>query len=163
MLAFLTLAYQTVPVSVTQTIIQQSTETRVSYQPYMATSILTYTTTEAFVVSTYPGFYLSSGCWLYCQLTIYTIYFYRTATEVVQSNYYAQSTSTISHTETSTSSITQTSTKLVPASESLGLSTAILPVVAMVVTGFLLVATALILHTNRTKTQDLERTQKPSP
>jgi hypothetical protein len=118
--AFLGLAYQTVPMSTTETITEMPVHTLVSYSPYLETSTLGYLSTE---VDVYEYEYLGERCTIIGCLEVdrtFTV----TTTNVfaLNSTFQVQEATPITKTITMTISRTESSTSLVPAYSSLGLT-----------------------------------------
>ena len=143
-MTFAGLAYQTVPVSTTQTMTEQSTQIGISHSVYPMTSTIAYLT-QVFVTSIYslPARTVCAGlypptCIGYPPTTntrnIPTI-------QTAQSTFETQSTATISYTQTVTSSTTKSSTKIVPAYSSLGLSVTSFGALSLLVIGVLAIVT----------------------
>lgn len=146
-LAFAGLAYQTVPVSTTQTLTQQSTETGLSYSPYSVAN--TYT---LFHTYTYSSFGVNQYCSAHgvCYVgAVYSISSYWTQTLGGEAATTRQETSTIPYSQTATSSITETSTNFVPnlvaASEALGLTDRQFGALAIVVIGIFTLLTVWVI------------------
>ena len=170
-LAFAGLAYQTVPVSTTQTLTQQSTETGLSYSPYFVantyTLFYTYTYSSFGSVTQYCSVYNPNFCYTYVTAGYWT---YWTETLGGETATTRQETATVPYSQTATSSITETSTNLVPnlvpASEALGLTDEQFGALAIVVIGiFTLLTVWVILKpkiTHRPKQATLSQFAKTS-
>jgi len=148
-LAFAGLAYQSVPMSTTQTVTQESTGTQMSYSPYTATNTITYAVTHSYPYSTALAVAPEPSCygileppyypcfWITFTSTNYTSY-----TQTFESTYERQSASLVSYSQTLTSSVTESSTSLVPASTALELTDGTFAALAVVVIGILGLLTA---------------------
>jgi hypothetical protein len=154
-LAFAGLAYPTVPVSTTRTIIQNSTMSGNYYASHTAIQSSQYiTATSVRTTETIVGV----GNWeiLYDQygnpVTVtyvpwgptFTITSYTLESFVAFSSYEEQYTVTVPYSYTSANSITERSTNLVPASTLLGLTDGVFSILAVVVIGILAILTAWI-------------------
>lgn len=151
-LAFAGLAFQQVPMSTTQTLTQQSTDTWVSYSSYATVNIVTHTTTG--LPSSYVGWELLCFGTLPCvtmEVTYKCDYVAcNVVTQTTESYYVTQNVATISYSQTATSSITKSSTSLVPASAALGLTDDAFTTLAVIVIGVLALLTAYIMMKSRT-------------
>jgi len=147
-LAFAALAYQTVPLSRTQTITLQSTETGTSYSPYIVTDTPTYTTTNVWMITltstggvngclyeSYYGYYSCTPP--YANVYYSSITFMNT----LQSTYETPTTAVIPYSQVVTSSVTESSTSIVPASTALGLTDGSFTILAATVIGILALLT----------------------
>ena len=146
-LSFAGLAYQTVPLSRTQTITRESTETGASYSPYLVTDTPTYTTTSVSMITiTSTGgevgcLYDEYGCtpWY---VSIYHFSF--TFKNTLQTTYEMSTAAVIPFGQTVTSSVTESSTRIVPASTALGLTNGSFTTLAVTVIGILVLLTAWV-------------------
>jgi hypothetical protein len=138
-LSFAGLRYQTVPMSTTQTITQESTETLVSYSPYMAPRTLTYanliwpTATATLCENNGAG---------PCALITYPASYWVSVT--LPSTYEMQTTALIAYSQTLTSSSTESSTSMMPAYAALGLTNGSFIALAVIVTVILALLTAWV-------------------
>jgi hypothetical protein len=148
-LTFVGLVYQTVPMSTTQTVTQESTEALMSYSPYLVANIVTYPTTgtitsffEVRFTTTICGSPTPPWCsvtpWYHGTLT------YLPITQAAQSTYTTTGVSVIRYSQTVTGPNTESSTNLVPASQAIGLTDETFSVLAVVVIGLLSLLTILI-------------------
>lgn len=141
-LVFAGLAYETIPVSTTQTITQESTWTLTSYSPYFVAKTSTYTTTSVTALQQVGIAGGDIGC-AYgepgCSYGPYQYYYYTYYTFVStwQSTYKTTTTSVIPYSQTTSSSMTLSSTSLVPASVALGLTDGTFSTLAIVIIGLL--------------------------
>lgn len=147
-LAFAGLAYQTVPLSTTQTITRESTDAGDSYSPYLVTNTPTYTTTSV-SMTTLTSSGGEAGC-LYdeygCTPPYVSVYYSSiTLMNTLQSTYEIPTTAVIPYSQTQTTSTTQSSTSLVPASSTLGLTDGSFSGLALVVFGILAVLAAWVI------------------
>ena len=144
-LTFAGLAYQTVPLTATQTMTRELIETGASYSPYPVTDTLTYTTTSV-SVSTLTSTGGEAGClydeygctpW-YVSVSHSSITFINT----LQTTYETSTTAVVPYSQTVTSQVTESSTSLVPASTALGLTDGSFTILAATVIGLLTLLTA---------------------
>ncbi|MGD0424389.1 MAG: hypothetical protein ABSA92_13175 [Candidatus Bathyarchaeia archaeon] len=141
--AFTGLAYQTVPMSTTQTITQQSTTTWSSYSEYMVTNFVTYTTTSYWGTATVTWM---PGCYSYAPCFPITLSLPEpTTTELAQSTLESPNTATVLYSQTVTSSITVSSTNIVPAYSSVGMNDASFGALSILVIGILTFVTAWLV------------------
>jgi hypothetical protein len=160
--AFAGLGYQQVPISTTRTITQLSVQTGVSYSPFLATNILTYTTTDA-QTYTSPGAtgiaencaYTNSCCPGNTYIGMLSPSCASTATSTytltIDSTYETENTATIPYSHTLTGSTAESSTSLVPASSAtLGLTDGSFTTLAVMVIGILALLTAYVTLKPRT-------------
>ena len=163
-LTFGGLAYQTVPVNITQTMTEESTGMAVSYSAYLATSTAAYPT-QFFSTSIYsqPAATVCAGlypgaCVGYPPTVITrNIPVIQTAQSTIQ----LQDTATISYSLTVTSSITESSTIIMAAYQTLGLNALTFNVVAITVIALLALTTVWVAKTNRPKSES--ETGKAAP
>jgi hypothetical protein len=160
-LAFAGLGYQQVPIITIRTLTQLSVQTGVSYSPFLATNILTYTTTDvqaytslgatgiaencAYPNSCCPGNTYIGALFPSCASTATSSY-----TFTIDSTYETENTVTTSYSHTLTGSTTQSSTSLVPASATLGLTDGSYTTLAVAVIGILALLTAYVTLKPRT-------------
>jgi len=177
--AFAGLGYQQVPISTTRTITRLSVQTGVSYSPFLATNILTYTTTDAqtytspgatgiaencaYTNSCCPGNTYIGALFPSCASTATSFY-----TFTIDSAYETENTVTIPYSRTLTGSTTQISTRLVPASATLGLTDGSFTILAVVVICILALLMAYVTLKPRTTHGPKQATlnqsaQAPSP
>ncbi|MGP8070491.1 MAG: hypothetical protein ACLP5V_11435 [Candidatus Bathyarchaeia archaeon] len=178
-LAFAGLGYQQVPISTTRTMTQVSVRTVVSYSPFLATNILTYTTTDvqtytspgatgiaencAYPNSCCPGNTYIGALFPSCASTATSSY-----TFTIDSTYETENTATTPYSQTLTGSTTESSTSLVPVSATLGLTDGSFTMLAVVVIGILALLTAYVTLKPRTTHGPKQATlsqsaQAPSP
>ncbi len=177
--AFAGLGYQQVPISTTRTITRLSVQTGVSYSPFLATDVLTYTTTDvrdytspgatgiaencAYPNSCCPGNTYIGALFPSCASTATSFY-----TFTIDSAYETENTVTIPYSRTLTGSTTQISTRLVPASATLGLTDGSFTILAVVVICILALLMAYVTLKPRTTHGPKQATlnqsaQAPSP
>ena len=145
------LAYQTIPMSTTLRVTQESTEAGLSYSPYFVASTTTSINAETWsygndmatycpypYVSPWPNY--NNGCYEYP--AGYTYYTFETHTWNVQTSIQTQwYTATVPYSQTATSSITESSTSIVPAYSSVGLTGAAFGTLSILVIGILALVT----------------------
>jgi zinc-ribbon domain len=129
-LAFAGLGYQTVPMSATQTITQEST------------NVVTYLRTNSYPYTTFR-LGMEPSCYGIPEAPYYPCN-YATLTG------YRSDTSAIYYSKTATRSITESSTRIVPASAALGLTNGSLAIPAVVIIGILALLTAYLILKPRT-------------
>jgi hypothetical protein len=160
-LAFAGLGYQQVPMSTTRTITQVSVHTGISYSPFLATNILTYTTSDVQVYTSagdtgiaencaYPNSCCPGNTYIgmlspSCASTATSSY-----TFTIDSTYETENTATIPYSHTLTGSTAESSTSLVPASATLGLTDGSFTTLAVMVIGILALLTAYVTLKPRT-------------
>jgi len=158
------LAYQTVPVSTTQTMTVESTEMSVSYSAYLATSTAAYPT-QFFSTSIYsqPAATVCAGLYPGACVGYPPTVITRNipVIETAQSTIQVQDTATISYSLTATSSITGSSTIIVTAYQALGLNALTFNVVAITIIALLALTTVWIAKANRPKSES--ETEKAVP
>ena len=145
------LAYQTIPMSTTLRVTQESTEAGLSYSPYFVASTTTSINADTWsygndmatycpypYVSPWPNY--NNGCYEYP--AGYTYYTFETHTWNVQTSIQTQwYTATVPYSQTATSSITESSTSIVPAYSSVGLTGAAFGTLSILVIGILALVT----------------------
>ena len=144
-LTFAGLAYQTVPLTATQTMTRELIETGASYSPYPVTDTSTYTAASV-SVTTLTSTGGEAGC-LYdeygCTPWYVSVYHSSiTFMNTLQTTYETSTTAVIPYSQTVTSQVTESSTSLVPASTALGLTDGSFTILAATVIGLLTLLTA---------------------
>lgn len=157
-LALASLTYTIVPASIIQTLTLESTETLTSYSPYVASDIITYTTTTVGGPSKTGFIGLEPSCFgisepPYYPCTGVTVTLYSQTTQTFESTYETQRTANIPYSQTETTSTTASSTTLVPALEALGLTDGSFSVLAILVIGSLALVTAWLALKPGTRTR----------
>jgi len=165
-LAFAGLAYHTVPMSTTQTITRESTETGASYSPYLVAYAPAYTTTSVSMITlTSTGG--EAGC-LYdeygCTPWYVSVYYsHITFMNTLQTTYETPAAAVILYSQTVTSSVTQSSTSIVPASAALGLTDGSFTTLAVTVIGILTLLTAWVTLKPRMTSRPKQATFSGAP